>query len=285
MFRIFSRKHIIIISVSLCILLLSGSLFNIAVPHISASGNAGVTVPIIMYHQVCNTPSVLGDYAVTPEVLRNDFEYMKKHNINPVSFSQLSKYVKFGEALPENPIVLTFDDGERSFLTKVLPLLQEYNFPANINIVGALVELYTKNGETDDRYAYLNSDDIKLLYNEPLVEIGYHSYNLHSLSNRRGMGSLYGESDKEYEELICTDIEQFNKLFLRLTGSQPVIAAYPFGIRNDKLQGLLQNNNFTVTLTCRESPNTLTVGDDLYELGRFNRPYRISTKTFFESIF
>ena len=285
MFRIFSRKHIIIISVSLCILLLSGSLFNIAVPHISASGNAGVTVPIIMYHQVCNNPSVLGDYAITPEVLRNDFEYMKKHNINPVSFSQLSKYVKFGEALPENPIVLTFDDGERSFLTKVLPLLREYNFPANINIVGALVELYTKNGETDDRYAYLNSDDIKLLYNEPLVEIGYHSYNLHSLSNRRGMGRLYGETDKEYENLICTDIEQFNKLFLSLTGSQPVIAAYPFGIRNDKLQGLLQNNNFTVTLTCRESPNTLTVGDDLFELGRFNRPYRISTKTFFESIF
>ena len=285
MFRIFSRKHIIIISVSLCILLLSGSLFNIAVPHISASGNAGVTVPIIMYHQVCNNPSVLGDYAVTPEVLRNDFEYMKKHNIHPVSFSQLSKYVKFGEALPENPIVLTFDDGERSFLTKVLPLLREYNFPANINIVGALVELYTKNGETDDRYAYLNADDIKLLTNEPLVEIGYHSYNLHSLSNRRGMGSLYGESDKECEELICTDIEEFNKLFLSLTGSQPVIAAYPFGIRNDKLQGLLQNNNFTVTLTCRESPNTLTVGDDLFELGRFNRPYRISTKTFFESIF
>lgn len=285
MFRIFSRKHIIIISVYLCVLLLSGSLFNITIPHISASGNAGVTVPIIMYHQVCNNPSVLGDYAITPEVLRNDFEYMKKHNIHPVSFSQLSKYVKFGEALPENPIVLTFDDGERSFLTKVLPLLREYNFPANINIVGALVELYTKNGETDDRYAYLNADDIKLLTNEPLVEIGYHSYNLHSLSNRRGMGSLYGESDKEYEELICTDIEEFNKLFLSLTGSQPVIAAYPFGIRNDKLQNLLQNNNFTVTLTCRESPNTLTVGDDLFELGRFNRPYRISTKTFFESIF
>lgn len=285
MFRIFSRKHIIIISVCLCVLLLSGSLFNITFPHISASGNAGVTVPIIMYHQVCSDPSVLGDYAITPEVLRNDFEYMKKHNINPVSFSQLSKYVKFGEALPENPIVLTFDDGERSFLTKVLPLLQEYNFPANINIVGALVELYTKNGETDDRYAYLNADDIKLLTNEPLVEIGYHSYNLHSLSNRRGMGRLYGETDKEYENLICTDIEQFNKLFLSLTDSQPVIAAYPFGIRNDKLQNLLQNNNFTVTLTCRESPNTLTVGDDLFELGRFNRPYRISTKTFFESIF
>ncbi len=285
MFRIFSGKHIIITSVFLCVFLLLGSLFNITIPNISASGNAGVTVRVIMYHQICNDPSVLGDYAVTPEILRNDFEYMKNNNIHPVSFAQLSRYVKFGDALPENPVVITFDDGERSFLTKVLPLLKEYNFPANINIVGSLVELYTENRETDDRYAYLNGDDIKFLCNEPLVEIGYHSYNLHSLSKRRGMGRIYGESDNDYEKLIYEDIELFNKFFLDLTNTKPTIAAYPYGIRNDKLQDLLKNNNFTVTLTCRESPDTLKVGDDLFELGRFNRPYSISTKTFFESIF
>lgn len=285
MFRIFSGKHITITCVILCVLLLLGSLFNITIPNITASGNAGVTVRVIMYHQICNDPAVLGDYAVTPEILRNDFEYMKNNNIHPVSFAQLSRYVKFGEALPENPIVITFDDGERSFITKVLPLLKEYNFPANINIVGSLVELYTKNGETDDRYAYLNVDDIKLLYNEPLIEIGYHSYNLHSLSLRRGMGRIHGESDSDYEKLICDDIEHFNKFFSALTDTQPLIVAYPYGIRNDKLQDILKTNNFTVTLTCRESPDTLKVGDDLFELGRFNRPYDISTKTFFENIF
>ncbi len=285
MFKVFSRKHIIITSTFLCVVLLIGSLFNITVPTITASSDVGVTVPVIMYHQVCNDPAILGDYAVTPEILRNDFQYMKNNNIHPVSFAQLLKYVKFGEALPENPIVITFDDGERSFLTKVLPLLKEYNFPANINIVGSLVELYTSNGETDDRYSYLNKDDIKLLANEPLVEMGYHSYNLHSLSNRRGMGRLYGESDKDYEKLIYEDIELFQGFFMKLTGTKPFIAAYPYGIRNDKLQNLLATNNFTVTLTCRESPNTLKVGDDLFELGRFNRPYRLSSKTFFESIF
>lgn len=285
MFRIFSGKHITIIAVILCVFLLLGSIFNIAVPNISASVNPGITVRVIMYHQICNNPSVLGDYAITPELLREDFEYMKNNNIHPVSFAQLTKYVKSGEALPENPVVITFDDGERSFITKVLPLLNEYGFSANINIVGSLMELYTKNGETDDRYAYLNADDIKLLSREPLVEIGYHSYNLHSLSNRRGMGRIYGETDLDYEKLILDDINRFNKLFESLTGTKTAIAAYPYGIRNDTLQEILKGNNFTITLTCRESPDTLKVGDDLFELGRFNRPYRISSKTFFESIF
>lgn len=283
MFKIFSYKQLTVFSVILCLFLLGGSVFNI-VPHIEASGTAGVCVPVIMYHQISSDPSVLGDYAVTPEILRDDFEYMKKNNINPVSFAQLGRFVKFGENLPENPIVITFDDGERTFLTKALPLLKEYNYPANINIVGSLVELYTENGETDDRYAYLNEEDIKLLCQEPLVEIGYHSYNLHSLSNRRGMGRLYGESDEEYEKLICSDIKRFEDLFISLTNTKPVIAAYPYGIRNDKLQNLLKDNDFTVTLTCRESTNTLQKGDNLFELGRFNRPYKMSQKAFFNNI-
>lgn len=285
MFKIFSKKQIMLTSTFLCILLLTGSLFNIAVPGITASADAGITVPVIMYHQVCNEPCVLGDYAITPEILKSDFEYMKENNINPISFSQLENYVKGGHSLPENPIVITFDDGERSFLTKVLPLLKQYRYPANINIVGSLVELYTDSGETDDRYAYLNENDLKILSNEPLVEIGYHSYNLHSLSNRRGMGKLYNESEDEYQRVICNDIALFEKLFMEITERKPSIAAYPYGIRNDTLQTLLKSNNYSVTLTCRESPNTLRVGDDLFELGRFNRPYRLSSETFFENIF
>ena len=40
---------------------------------------------------------------------------MKKHNINPISFEQLKLYAEKGEKLPQNPIIITFDDGERSF--------------------------------------------------------------------------------------------------------------------------------------------------------------------------
>lgn len=285
MFKVFSGKTITIASAFLCIFLLLGSFINVSAPGIAASVKSGVTVPIIMYHQICSNPSVLGDYAITPEILRNDFEHMKKNNIHPVSFRQLSKYVATGEPLPENPVVISFDDGERSFLTKVLPLLKEYNYPANLNIVGSLVELYSQNGETDDRYAYLNKDDIRLLALEPLVEMGYHSYNLHSLGNRRGMGRLYGESEAYYEKLILEDLSLFKKLFAQLTNTSPTIAAYPYGIRNDKLQNILEANKFTVTLTCRESANTLNVGDDLFELGRFNRPFNLSTSTFFGKIF
>lgn len=285
MFRIFTYKQLSFLCVLLCLILLGGSAFNVILPNIQTMGTAGIKVPVIMYHQISDNPKILGDYAITPELLRGDFEYMKKHNINPVSFQDLFTYIKTGEKLPENPVVITFDDGERSFLTKVLPLLREYNYPANINVVGSLVALYSQNGDTDDRYAYLNEQDIKLLSTEPLVELGYHSYDMHSLSTRRGMAQLYGESDEIYINKITDDIKKFQEMFLQITGEKAIIAAYPYGIRNDTLTDVLKNEGFTVTLTCRETANTLTTGGDLYELGRFNRPYKISEQVFFESIF
>ena len=285
MFKIFTFKTLAIISACICFLLITGAFFNTFSPIIATSSSLTATVPIVMYHQIKDTTSHWGNYILPTHVLKEDFEYFKKAGITPVSFDDLKNFVGNGKPLPKKCIVITFDDGEKSFLTKVVPLLEEYSYPANVNVVGSLVELYTENGETDDRYAYLNEEDITELSKNPLVEIGCHSYNLHSLSNRRGMGKLYGESDEAYLEFIKADFEKFDSAVTSVINKNLRILAYPYGIRNDNLLGFAKENGYTITLTCRESVNTLTVGGDLYELGRFNRPYGKSSKDFFSGFY
>lgn len=285
MFKIFTFKQIAIISFFLCLIMLLGSFLNTLAPYVDVFSDIAVEVPIIMYHQISENKSIWGDYVIPLSVLEEDFQYMKNHNINPVSFEQLKLYVKKGERLPQNPIIITFDDGERSFITKVLPLLEEYEYPANMNLVGSLVELYTKNGDTDDRYAYLNEKDVKELAENEFVSLGCHSYNLHSLSGRRGMGKIYGESEEEYKKLIYNDIEKFNANFKKITGEKTEIMAYPYGIKNATLKTIVREKGYKITLTCREETNRISVGDSLEELGRFNRPYGKSSKSFFEKIY
>ncbi len=285
MFKIFTFKQIAVLSSFVCFIMLLGALLNAFSPYVAAFSRNQVSVPIIMYHQISENKSIWGDYVIPLSVLEDDFKYMKSHNINPISFDELLLFAEKGEKLPENPIIITFDDGERSFLTKVLPLLEQNKFPANVNLVGSLVELYTKNGDTDDRYAYLNEEDIKILAKNKWVSLGCHSYNLHSLSNRRGMGKIYGESEVEYKKLINNDIEKFNKSFERVTGQLPKIMAYPYGIKNETLRNIVREKGFTITLTCREEVNKIAVGDSLEDLGRFNRPYGKSSKSFFEKIY
>ncbi len=285
MFKIFTFRQIAIISFFLCLIMLLGSFLNTLSPYVEVFSANTEEVPIIMYHQISENKSIWGDYVIPISVLEEDFQYIKNHNITPISFDRLKKYVERGEKLPEKPIIITFDDGERSFITKVLPLIEKYNYPANMNLVGSLVELYTKNGDTDDRYAYLNEEDVKKLAKNELVSLGCHSYNLHSLSGRRGMGKIYGESEEEYKKLIYSDIEKFNINFQRITGKTAEIIAYPYGIKNETLKTIVREKGFEITLTCREEVNKISVGGSLEELARFNRPYGKSSKSFFENIY
>lgn len=284
-FKIFRFRQLAIISVFLCNIMLMGACLNAVSPYITVMSQPHINVPVIMYHQVYKSAKNCGDYIISLSTLREDFEYMRKNNITPVSFAELYNYVENGAPLPQNPVVITFDDGEKSFLTKVVPLLEEYSYPANVNVIGSLVEMYTQNGETNDSYAYLSESDIKALNENPLVEIGCHTYNLHSLTSRRGVAQLYGESDEKYCDVIKNDIEKFNELFIRLTGKAPTIFAYPYGIKNKACDHIIKNNGFTVTLTCREAVNTISPGGTLFDLGRFNRPHGISTAKFFDKIF
>lgn len=285
MFKIFTFKQIAIMSFFLCLIMLLGSFLNTLAPYVNVFSQSAEEIPIIMYHQISENKSIWGDYVIPLSVLEEDFQYMKNNNINPISFEQLRLYVEKGEKLPENSVIITFDDGERSFITKVLPLLEEYEYPANMNIVGSLVELYTENGETDDRYAYLNENDVKELARNDLVTLGCHSYNLHSLSTRRGMGKIYGESEEKYKKLIYNDIEKFNTEYERITKEKTEIIAYPYGIKNDTLKSIVREKGFKITLTCREEANRISVGDSLEELGRFNRSYGKSSESFFEKIY
>ena len=284
MYKIITYKKLVIFSAILCFVMIFSAVANTFLPVLSVFKEKKQEVLILMYHQVSENSSLWGDYVIPASLLKEDFEYLKNNNYTPIKIKDILDFTKGTKKLPEKAVVITFDDGQRSFLTKVVPLLEEYNYPAVVNIVGALTDLYTENGETNDKYAYLNWNDIKTLSQNPLVEIGHHSYNFHSLGYRRGMGKIYGESNSAYSEIIKTDIEKLNEKLLSNIGERPYILAYPYGIRNDTLLEIAKDENFPVTLSCRESINKISVGDELFELGRFNRPYGKSSDIYFESI-
>lgn len=284
MYKIITYKKLVIFSAILCFVMIFSAVANTFLPVISVFKEKKKEVLILMYHQVSENSSLWGDYVIPASLLKEDFEYLKNNNYTPIKIKDILDFTKGTKKLPEKAVVITFDDGQRSFLTKVVPLLEEYNYPAVVNIVGALTDLYTENGETNDKYAYLNWNDIKTLSQNPLVEIGHHSYNFHSLGYRRGMGKIYGESNSAYSEIIKADIEKLNEKLLSNIGERPYILAYPYGIRNDILLEIAKDENFPVTLSCRESINKISVGDELFELGRFNRPYGKSSDIYFENI-
>ena len=107
------------------------------------------------------------------------------------AFSQMTwSLMPAGQAeLPEKPVMITFDDGYYNNLIYVLPLLKKYDMKAVISIVGSFTERAQELNDQNPAYAHMIWADIKALAASGYVEIGSHSYALHSVDKGREGGT------------------------------------------------------------------------------------------------
>lgn len=242
-----------------------------------------VQLPVIMYHSVLKDTARTGKYIITPSSLEADLKYLAEHGYQSVSARRLIAYAEKGEPLPPKPYLLTFDDGCYNNLTYVLPILEKYDAYAVISIVGSYSESYSETGEASAAYGYLRWEDISALEATGRVEIGNHSYNMHSVgANRIGAKIAKGEDEEEYCGKFAADCETTEKLLRENCGLSTFIYTYPFGAYCDQSQEYLEEKGYKLILTCNEHINELEKNDSCpLVLGRFNRPGRADTESFF----
>ncbi len=87
-------------------------------------------IPILMYHSIAqSTNPKFKQFAVPPALFAEHMTYLRQHSYTPINVTQLVCMLSQGKfALPERPVVLTFDDGFADFYTNALPVLQQCGF-------------------------------------------------------------------------------------------------------------------------------------------------------------
>lgn len=264
------------------VLLLGLSLSGPARPA-SGTADAGVSLPIIMYHHVLKDPSRLGEYVVSPQILEDDFAYLKRLGYESVVVQDLIDYVQYGEPLPERPIMITFDDGYLSNLVYAYPLLEKYDLKAVISVVGAFCQRYTDEPDGNPAYAQLSWDQVGQLAATGRFEIQNHSYNLHQSRQGASLQEAAGESLDQYRSRLQQDLSLNQQLIEQATGSRPTCMTYPFGLTTDAARQLVQEMGFSASLGCYERVNLITRDPEcLFDLGRFNRAAGLDRAAYFE---
>ena len=93
-----------------------------------------VNVPILMYHYISELPPdadhYRADLTVPPERFEEQLRYLQTQGYQTIHLVDIYDTLSTGKPLPENPIVLTFDDGYKDAYTNVFPMLQTYGFTA-----------------------------------------------------------------------------------------------------------------------------------------------------------
>ncbi len=263
-----------ILSVLLCALLLP---FCTGAILVTAEAKETASVPIIMYHSVCNGKQ--NAYVIKPETLENDLVYLKEKGYTAVLTGDVVDWVEKGITLPEKPIMLTFDDGHYNFLSAVLPLIEKYDMKAVVSVVGEYTDLEEGQEKRSSNYSYLNRDEIRELTSHSRIEVQNHSYGLHS-----GAGALprKNESYEVYKKRLLDDLAKCDAL-IRDCGGNPTVFTCPFGKYGGFTKRAVIEAGYKAMLICEEGTNRIEKGDtdSLFRLKRYIRPCGISSKSYF----
>ena len=276
----------ILISFSASILSLG---FSLDIRSTSASvENETVALPIIMYHSILDSTSKAGKYTITPAVLEQDFQYLKKQGYTAVLPDDLIAYANGERHLPEKPILITFDDGYYNNYSYAFPLLKKYGMKAVISIVGNFTEQYsTQDATMNNNYSHLSWTQLEEMLDAGVIAIGNHSYDMHREQTRIGFCRASNESEQEYIFNITQDVSHMQELCREhLDGYEIKTLTYPYGTYNRITEEIAEELGFSITLTCYEKINLLAFGqkDTIYSLGRFNRPYGMTTYEFMQKL-
>lgn len=229
----------------------------------------GIDVPILMYHSVLKN-SDGNKYIVSPDDFERDLKFLAENGYTTVVMRDLTEYVYEGEALPEKPVVLTFDDGYYNNYLYIYPLLQKYGARAVISIVGSYTDLYTEQKDTHANYAHLSWDTAREMQDSGYVEIQNHTYDFHSYDKgRKGCKKKSGESIEAYTTALVEDIGSMQDKCREKLGVEPTTFTYPFGFVCEESYDIIKALGFRASLSCSEGINRISrEAEDLYMLKR-----------------
>jgi poly-beta-1,6-N-acetyl-D-glucosamine N-deacetylase len=210
------------------------------------------TIQVLSYHDVAD--DVAGDldpdrFAVSTERLVEHFEWFRAEGYTPVDLDLLLAAERGEAALPERPLLLVFDDGLRSVYTHVFPLLELYDYPAVVAVVGAWQDApegwtldYDGQG-TLGPDAFVSWDELRRMQASGLVEVATHTFDLH----RGILGNPFGneqpaavtrrydpatgsyEDEAAYLARIRSDLARASRRIEEELGRAPRAVVWPYG--------------------------------------------------------
>lgn len=247
---------------------------------VPALAEQSVQLPVLMYHSLLKDDSRQGDYTLSPEVFRKDMEYLREHGYETVVVADLIAYVEEGAALPEKPVMVTFDDGFFNNYLYAYPILEELGMKAVVSVIGAQTELFSESGQENAYWSYLTLDRLKEVSESGIFEIQNHSWDFHSNGTRKGCLRKRGEAETDYHKIFTEDTERVQVLLSEAGLPAPTCYTYPFGACSWETAEIARELGFQCSLGCEEGMNKLSRDPEcLYNMKRWNRPAGLSTQS------
>lgn len=207
-----------------------------------------IRVPILMYHYISVPPPDADKYrldlSVLPDAFETQMDYLAINGYHPIRLLDLAEYLLKGTALPDKPIVLTFDDGYADNYANAFPVLRNHKFTGTFFVITQFVD--------ENRWGYMNWAQLEEMAKAGM-EIGSHSLDHPEL---RGKSRAF-----QFHQLV--DSKQMIETRL---GTSVLSFAYPAGKYDANTISVLGSGGYLSAVT--EIQGTNQSSDHIYEFQR-----------------
>jgi len=208
---------------------------------------------VLVYHHLTEDNSKGDGSSLTIADFAEQMEYLHDNNYKAMGIEEFLTYYN-QKNFPEKSVMITFDDGYRSFYTLAYPVLKKYNFNAVIfPIVGMTLGLQRQ----IVWHEHLTFHEIRLMDKESgLIDVGSHTYDLHHY-RQDGQPAIKpgdAENEKEYRSRIRKDL-RVSKDILELQTDQRIIAlSWPYGLTNETAKQIAQELGYKLLFNLQPGP-------------------------------
>ena len=190
-------------------------------------------VPILVYHDLA--PQAKGRMVMGAKGFEEQMRYLKANGYRVITLKEYVEFVSLQRQLPKKSVLITFDDGYRSFLRHGYPLLKELGFSATLFIYTD----YVAAGGNAFTWAELKK----------LSDEGF-AIQAHSKSHG-DMVRANAEGAAEYDKRLEAELVQPKALFQKNLGYAPDIIAYPYGRQDDAVVRRAKERGYVAAFTVR----------------------------------
>ena len=205
-------------------------------------------VPILMYHYVSEAPdrsdAVRVDLSVPPAAFRDHLLHLQAAGYEAITLRELVMALQTGTALPEKPMVLTFDDGYRDAYTEAFPALREAGLVGTFFLVTQPIDAGSP--------AYVTWEQVMEMHAAGM-EIQAHGYTHVELRGR----------DVDY---LVWQMLGSKEAIEERTGETVRFFCYPSGHYDELAIQVLRSAHYWAAVTTRQGADHST--DGLFELER-----------------
>jgi len=215
-------------------------------------------IPILLYHSIGNqvsSSSRFFTWSTTPSNFTLQMSYLHENNYTPITVSKFVESINDKAAkLPQNPVLITFDDGFADFYAHAFPVLQDYSFVSTMYIIPTLV------GETSRWLCRIGEDKRPIMSWEQIREIEANGVECGAHSCTHPQLDMLSPK-KAHNEIIQSKSELENEL-----GHAVSTFAYPYGYFNQRVRNTVVQAGYTSACAVKHAMSGLN--DDLFALSR-----------------